>query len=253
MASEPVICLASDDRAMATLIGDLPWHGVAESYIEAVRHAGGCPVVIPIGNPEQGDRIVRGCHGVILTGGGDVCPELYSAAPHERVYGTSKGRDTVELQLLDTASSLGIPFLGICRSMQLANIWAGGTLCQDLGNSSIHWNIQNARAGVHGVRVAERSVLGRILQADSIQVNSLHHQALDKLGGGVRAVAWADDGVVEAIEFDGLPCMLFVQWHPELMPHEPRQQGLFSWLVERAVEYSASRSSAPWPIVDRSA
>ena len=186
------------------------------NYAQQVAAAGGIPVLLPPlpGVAAAVDRL----DGLLLTGGGDIDPGRYGAAPHPRTGRVSVPRDVAELELLDAAMGAGLPVLGVCRGMQLVNVARGGTLCQHLRNDAGHTPAPGT-FGSHPVRVAAGTRLAGILGADGdgVDVPTSHHQAVDRLGDGLVATAWAEDGVIEGLEPSaaGDPFLLAVQWHPE--------------------------------------
>jgi putative glutamine amidotransferase len=201
------------------------WHAPAAllplNYAEQVAAAGGIPVLLP---PVPGIAAAVGrLDGLVLTGGGDIDPAAYGAAPHPRTGSVNAARDQAELQLLAAALAAGRPILGICRGLQLLNTAMGGTLHQhlaDLGPAGDAGHTpEPGTFGRHPVRVAAGSRLSDILGADGpLLVPTAHHQAIDRLGAGLTATAWAADGIVEAAELTGgdhHPFVLAVQWHPE--------------------------------------
>jgi putative glutamine amidotransferase len=196
------------------------WHKPAvllpANYAEQVAAAGGIPVLLP---PLPGiAAAVRMLDGVLLTGGGDIDPGRYGAHPDPHTSRVSESRDAAELEVLDAAVTAGMPVLGVCRGMQLVNVARGGTLCQHLGNDAGHTPAPGT-FGSHPVRIAAGTRLAGILGANGagVDVPTAHHQAIDRLGDGLVATAWAADGVVEAVERPGAgaPFFVAVQWHPE--------------------------------------
>jgi putative glutamine amidotransferase len=187
------------------------------NYAEQVAAAGGIPVLLP---PLPGIAAAAGrLDGVLLTGGGDIDPGLYGARPHPATSRVSQARDAAEIEVLDAAVAAGIPVLGVCRGMQLVNVARGGTLCQHLHNNDAGHTPSAGTFGSHPVRIAAGSRLAGILGANGsgVGVPTAHHQAIDRLGDGLVATAWAADGVVEAVERTGAggPFFVAVQWHPE--------------------------------------
>jgi len=190
------------------------------NYAEQVAAAGGVPVLLP---PVPGITAAVGrLDGLVLTGGGDIDPASYGAARHPRTGPASAERDRAELDLLAAALAAGLPVLGICRGLQLLNIARGGTLHQHLGDlpaGDRGHTPQPGTFGSHPVQVAAGSMLAGILRADRpFAVPTAHHQAIDRLGAGLTATAWAADGIIEAAELAGgdhHPFVLAVQWHPE--------------------------------------
>jgi len=171
----------------------------------------------------EGDviRDIAGCHGLILSGGGDVHPRFYGRVSAEgMVSGVHDARDLFEIRAVMVALATGVPILGICRGMQLCNVALGGTLIPDLmrTGSVAH---PRAEAGTrHRITVWPGTILKATVRASEGMVNSVHHQGVDRLGEGLRASARADDGVIEALEWNDAwrsPFLLLVQWHPEQM------------------------------------
>ncbi|MFC5187573.1 gamma-glutamyl-gamma-aminobutyrate hydrolase family protein [Actinomadura harenae] len=201
-------------------------------YIRAVERAGGVPVLLPPTGSLRGVRsLVAGLDGLVLAGGSDVDPELYGAEPHPETGAPQPARDRFELALVRAAIDADLPFLGICRGLQMLNVARGGGLVQHLPDVVGHREHAPdvGVIGWHRVRISPASLTGRIL-GDAVEVPSYHHQAADRLGKGLAAVAWADDQVVEAVELQGHRFGLAVQWHPE----EGEDRRLFEALVAEA-------------------
>ena len=221
---------------------------VNQSYVDAVVRAGGIPFVLPVMDPDDADPALLAVDGLLLTGGGEVDPARYGAAPVPEVYGLDPGRDAFEIALVLAAVRAGLPVLGICRGAQILNVALGGTLLQHIPavpGGRDHCLRDRAYEIVYGVSVTPGSLLEAVAGPGEIPVNSLHHQAVDGLGAGLRAVAWADDGIVEGVESDGLGRLLGVQWHPELLtgPDHARHERLFAWLVSEAAAPTATTTS----------
>jgi putative glutamine amidotransferase len=216
-----------DDRAV---------EGLERSYVNAVMAAGGIPLVLPVADPADLEAVIACVDGILLSGGGDVDPAHYGAPPSVHVAGVEPERDTWELALGRHALLTGTPLLGICRGAQVLNVAAGGTLIDHLPDVTTRPHCQRDRGTelVHAVELQTASGLAGVVGLPMMGVNSLHHQAVRDVGAGLRAVAWADDGVIEAVEGLGLARALGVQWHPELLPGEVAHAALFSWLVEEA-------------------
>ncbi len=181
--------------------------GGAGNYLAALSAAGGEGTALYCPAPDLG------FDGLILAGGGDPDPALFGQRPNGSAPPDPR-RDRAELALLDAYAGAGKPVLGICRGMQLLNVWAGGALIQDLGerNAAHRWAGADR---VHPVETACGSCL-RALYGRRFWANSAHHQGVDRLGAGLRAAAWGPDGVVEGLEHGSLP-IWGVQFHPERM------------------------------------
>ena len=187
------------------------------AYVRALERAGLVPLAVPtMLAPERAGAALAALRGLVLTGGEDVAPDRYGASPHPRLGEVDPVRDAAELALIATARSRRLPILAICRGIQILNVALGGTLYQDLG-SERPGPIPHETEGNHAVRVQAGSLLERTLGTRAATVNSRHHQAIRDLAPGLRAVAWAEDGVIEAAEpaAADAPWMVAVQWHPE--------------------------------------
>ncbi|MEZ4767769.1 MAG: gamma-glutamyl-gamma-aminobutyrate hydrolase family protein [Caldilineales bacterium] len=192
------------------------------TYLKAVTDAGGVPVIIPLQLSEEMLRVIyETLDGVFLPGGEDLDPALYGEEHHEFLGPIDGERDRTEMLLARWALADGKPVLAICRGMQILNVASGGSLFQDIraqrDGSEKHDYFPPAFERVrisHDVEIQPDSRLGRIF-GQRATVNSMHHQALKSLGQQCQPIAWAPDGVVEAMEITGHPYALGVQWHPE--------------------------------------
>jgi putative glutamine amidotransferase len=219
-----------------------PVERLSRWYVDAVERAGGMPVIVPTLLPHDAAEMLANLDGLVLSGGGDIGPQEYGEVPVPEVYGVDPARDAWELALVRAATATrgedggGIPLLGVCRGLQLVNVAAGGTLIQHLPpiTDVLHRLRERDRETVHHVDVEPNSHLGRVLAMRRLGVNSIHHQAVGRIGAGFRPVAWAADGIVEAIEPTDGALILAVQWHPEaLIDVEPHGR-LFLWLTRNA-------------------
>jgi len=201
-------------------------------YARSVERAGGVPVLLPPAATLRGlDTLVSRLDGVVLAGGGDLDPELYGAVRHPETGPPQPQRDRFELALARAAVDADLPFLAICRGMQVLNVARGGALVQHLPEAVGHRGHapEVGLVGSHRVRIGEGCRIGGILGASS-DVPTYHHQAVSRLGKGLTAVAWTEDQVVEAVELQGHRFGLGVQWHPE----EGDDRRLFEALVVAA-------------------
>ena len=202
-------------------------------YSEAIVAAGGRPVLLPATAQIPTD-LLQGIDGLVLSGGGDLSPQLFGAEPVEASYGISEIRDAFESALVRDAAARGVPVLAICRGLQLINVLRGGTLHMDIPG---HWQDAPSTHTVHSVSIREGSALARIAQSDTMMVNSYHHQAIKDLGAGLTPVAFSDD-LIEAFEADDAD-IIGVQWHPEHLYNSSAQNmALFTDLIQRARLFS---------------
>ena len=229
----PLIGITSYGRAGERQVFSLPCE-----YVDVVRLAGGVPVVLPAVEGEI-PEVLDSIHGLILPGGGDIDPAHYGGVRHDANYGISPERDGFEMQLARAALARpDLPVLCICRGMQLLNVALGGDLVPHIpdqyGERVPHRRPERLPVE-HDVRIDPTSRLGTLLQTSELVVQSVHHQAVARLGRGLRAVAWSPDGVIEAIESSEHPFALALQWHPELGAlSDARQRRLFEELVVRS-------------------
>jgi len=188
------------------------------AYVRALEGAGLVPLAVPtMLAPDHASAALAAVRGLVLTGGEDVAPDRYGAAPHPRLGEVDPVRDAAELALIAAARQHRLPILAICRGIQILNVALGGTLYQDLDSERPGSVPHAGDQSQHAVRVQEGSLLERTLGTRSATVNSRHHQAIRDLAPGLKAVAWAEDGVIEAAEPVDARGMwiVAVQWHPE--------------------------------------
>jgi putative glutamine amidotransferase len=211
------------------------------TYIRAVQAAGGIPLLLtPHFTPEVQAALWQRLDGLLLTGGGDLDPARFGEARHPSVDDVAPARDDLEIALTRRAVAESLPLLAICRGIQVLNVALGGTLVQDIPSevpgALVHSQTAPRHEPTHAVKVmGEGTRLGRVLGAGELDVNSMHHQAIRRLGEGLREVAWAPDGVIEGVELPGERFVLGVQWHPEeLVGHDPAARNLFAAVVEAA-------------------
>ena len=228
--------------------------GVNAAYVNATLAAGGIPLILsPLLGEGDAAEAVAGLDGLLLTGGEDIDPARYDAAPSSRLGSISPERDAFELALFAAARRLELPTLAICRGIQLANVALGGTLWQDLPTERPGAVDHDTAAGrnrrTHPVRLTPGSRAALALGTEALAVNSFHHQAVRELAPTLVASGWADDGVVEAAESTGKdPWLLAVQWHPEeLQEGGAADRGLFSALVAAALSGGRGRERSGRP------
>lgn len=232
-----------------TAYNDRSW----PNYAEAVRAAGGEPVLIPLDQPTTvWKQLARECAGVLLPGSpADVEPARFGAERDPATAAADPEREAVDFALLDDAEASGKPVLGICFGCQSMNVWAGGSLVQDLSPLPVNHSAGREVAVAHTALVARPSLLGDLVDpaegaADGeflrLPVNTSHHQAVSAPGENMRVVSRSpEDGVVEAIERSraGGAMFLGVQWHPERSTDiSQTSRNLFRRLVEDAARWS---------------
>jgi putative glutamine amidotransferase len=210
------------------------------AYLRAIELAGGLPVVLPPLGAEAIPALLEHLDGVCLSGGPDLHPGGYAHEPHPELGPVWPWLDAFEFELARAADERQLPILGICRGAQALNVARGGTLHQhlpDVTDGSIEHR-QHAPAGrsTHEVVLQPRTAVARALGGETAAVNSFHHQAVDELGTGLRAVAHAADGVVEAIEAIDRRHYRGVQWHAETLVDRPAHLSLFGGLVAAAAD-----------------
>lgn len=218
-----------------------PILALGENYVQAVAQAGAMPVLIPLGLPDdQLDEILSRLDGILLSGGGDIDPATSGVEAVSEVSGVDPDRDRVEIRLVKTALSKYLPFLGICRGLQVINVALGGSLYSHIMDQHPQalkhdyypdWPRDHLP---HAVRIESDSRLAAILGTTNPKVNSLHHQAIHNLAPGLQATAYAPDNLVEAVELPDHPFGLGVQWHPEWLTTQAPMRALFRAFVEAA-------------------
>ncbi len=244
MPSAPLIGISVGSvRHPASAVG-ARFMALRPTYVHAVTVAGGAPMMIPVASDMAVLRsIFDRLDGVVISGGGDIDPQCYGAERSVYTEGVDAVRDEVELQLARWAVAEDKPLLAICRGHQILNVALGGSLIQDVFGSipgslrheapSDDWFTRT----VHDVSVTEGSKLYEALGGNTSQfaVNSLHHQALDRVADSLQVVATAADGIVEGIEISESNFVVGVQWHPEaLVDEHPAMKRLFEGLIGAA-------------------
>ncbi len=216
------------------------WDYLASDYVRSVQEAGGIPVIIPqCTNPESILDVLNCLDGLLMSGGCDVDPKRYGDRAKTYCGTLVPRRDEEELLLIKNAFEKKIPMLGICRGLQIMTAAFGGTLYQDLATEHgalEHFTIMYPRnEETHTVSLKADSHLRAVFGADTIGVNSFHHQGVKDVPKNAVVTATSPDGVVEALEFEGgHPYTLAVQWHPEMMFDSDQQKKLIKSFVDAA-------------------
>jgi putative glutamine amidotransferase len=204
-------------------------------YLRGLEAAGGLPLVMPPLREEDIEPLLDRLDGICLSGGPDIDPGTYGAGAHPELGPTEPELDRFELAVARRADAREMPILAICRGTQALNIVRGGALHQHLPELSTEIAHRQQTPGdqtSHAVAVDPDSRLAAALGGSEIEVNSFHHQAIDRLGEGLRISARAPDGTVEAIEDPSRPFLIGVQWHAETLVHRPYEAALFQRFVE---------------------
>jgi putative glutamine amidotransferase len=212
------------------------------SYVEAVLAAGGTPLLIPFSlTDSELAEFLPDLDGVLFTGGPDINPAVYGGVMHPSVKGIDSQRDHSDIFIARFAVNQKLPFLAICRGIQIVNVALGGTLYTHISDQHpqaiFHTSYPDLPYNYlsHAVTVKENSLLGQICQEDSMLVNSLHHQGIKDLAPGLQAIARAADQLVEGVQVPRHPFGLGVQWHPELLPDNPNAVAIFTAFIEAAI------------------
>jgi putative glutamine amidotransferase len=210
---------------------------LGERYLEAVRAAGGMPVILAPVDTDAIDSLLNHLDAVCLSGGPDLDPAAYGVAAHPELGPTQPELDRFELALARAAVARGLPVLGLCRGMQVLNVALGGSLHQhvpDLDGGLNHRQDRLSGEPSHRVTLERDSRLTKVIGRRYVEVNSFHHQAPHVLGRGLTVAGRAPDGLVEAIEVSGRRFTFGVQWHAECLVDRPEHLALFRGLVRAA-------------------
>jgi len=217
---------------------------INSDYYNAIKSAGGIPILIPIlENQQDIRRVLEIVDGVLLIGGHDIDPKFYGQKKHKNTKLLLKDRNIFDMQLAKLAISINKPILAICLGVQLLNVVSGGTLIQDIPtmiNTEIKHSFGNIGKFAHTVKITKGTLLHKILESDEIKVNSSHHQSIKDVGNGFRINAISPDGIIEGIENNKKNFLLGVQWHPETICKYKHHFALFQALVNAAKSYMVS-------------
>ncbi|MEO8035044.1 MAG: gamma-glutamyl-gamma-aminobutyrate hydrolase family protein [Acidobacteriota bacterium] len=238
--NKPIIGIGAD---LIITAGERDRAFVYATYADALRRAGAIPVIIPP-QPENAAELLERLDGLLLAGGEDCDPTLYGEQPLPGIEPMHPRRQESDLSLARAARAHRIPTLGVCLGMQMMNVAAGGTLIQDI-DSQMATDIQHASQPEdrcrHDVIVEQGTRLAGIVTQHELNVNSSHHQAVKRVGEGLRIAALAPDGVVEGLEDSRHPFYVGVQWHPEDMKEESSASAIFGSFIEAARRYAAEK------------
>ena len=203
-------------------------------YVKCLKRCGADVRWIDLKDPDQAAKDALKCDGLLLPGGGDMDPSLYGQTMIKECGKPDPARDAAELKMLEAFIPTRKPILGICRGIQVLNVYLGGTLHQDIKKTQArrHSYFRKRKIGSHQVKLIPRAQFSKMLGCSQMTVNSMHHQAIDQLGPGLTIAAVSEDGFIEAVELFLHPFCVGVQWHPEHMAdNHPLQQKIFEEFV----------------------
>ncbi|CAN5891430.1 gamma-glutamyl-gamma-aminobutyrate hydrolase family protein [soil metagenome] len=253
--SRPVVGLAAWRRNLPTLIGSPETlHAVAHLYVESLAEVAAVPLILPGARPvSEAAEFLDLLDGLVLTGGGDVDPAAYRAE-RTAAYDDDFDADAWEIALIGEARRRRLPLLAICRGMQVLNVAQGGTLIQEVtAPGTVHEPLAGDADELlgrrHRVDLAPGGVLADWYGTTRLDVNTLHHQGVDRLGDGLVTEAVAEDGLVEALRVDDGWFALGVQWHPERLPGARRP--LFAGFVSALADRGSGYRSPSWEMTSR--
>ncbi len=233
----------------------IPVVGLSDSYAKSIREVGGLPIYIPIedlsvlSEKEKSGLLTEWSNlidGLILSGGEDINPTFYNQSAHEKLQEISAIRDRFEIDLFNKVLPTNKKILGVCRGHQLINVAMGGTLIQDIpsikpsliahSSNEDKWFTKG-----HAINIQPNTKLYKMFNQSYTHVNTIHHQAIDRIAEDLEVSASADDGIIEACESKKYINLLSVQWHPETMwqslseisaDEKENNLKLFKWLVD---------------------
>lgn len=200
-------------------ITDTYGEDVYENYVEWLRTVGGSIECVKLSSMLDNLDAIQNLQGLLLSGGGDVHPKFYNHPDAvQQVHGADEQRDAFEMELIEHALDREMPIFGVCRGMQMMNVYLNGTLIPDVVAAGYASHTGGEEPIDHALSIVPDSLLSALTNTTEAEVNSFHHQAVNRLGYGLKAAAFSPDGIVEAAEWilkDGMPFLMLVQWHPE--------------------------------------
>ncbi|MBI3654011.1 MAG: gamma-glutamyl-gamma-aminobutyrate hydrolase family protein [Acidobacteria bacterium] len=225
------------------------YYEVRETYPEAIYAAGGTPVMLPlIPEPDYVNAIMEKIDALCLSGSiNDIDPLRYGQEPKPKLGPVVPKRDETDALLIEYAEAHDLPILAICFGIQSLNVYRGGTLIQDV-ESEVTGSLKHMQGDLfyrrsHSINITEGSLLAELAASNRALVNSHHHQAIDIVGRNLEPIAWAADGVIEAvIDTRRERSVLGVQWHPEVgWQSDELSQAIFAWFIEKSRQRHFSR------------
>ena len=229
-----LIGISTGNKDVEMAPGNISCVVINSDFVKACNNFGNTAVIF--GPHENSENInVSKFDAIVISGGGDINPNTYGESKSEKTIRISDDRDRTELSMLKSAEENNVKTLAICRGHQLLNVYKGGTLYQDLDDSGFkdinhEKPFGDARSHIHDVNIETDTKLYEIVNEKNIRVNSIHHQAINKLGTDLKISAKSPDGVVEGIELTNNWDAIGIQWHPENMIDDPVSSKIFQWL-----------------------
>lgn len=251
--------LFATSTAKAPIIGiptawDTGYDLVSKDYTQSIFRAGGIPLVIPLStNATEIAQIVERVDGILLPGGEDVDPILFGEEPIPALGEVIPERDEFEFLVLAEAEKRELPVMGVCRGVQVLNVFYNGTLWQDIGSQAYDGSVQRVKHSqsaakkdvTHTISLLEGTNMQKLLGKTKTRVNSFHHQAIHDVAPGFTYTAIANDGIIEGIEKKDRPNVFGIQWHPEGMVRLGMDEflPLFKYLVDESAKILTKRGN----------
>lgn len=220
-SKKPIIGISSDVIEGKNIVYSYKAYGIKDMYVDSINVSGGVSLVLPVTDDDDIIReYVKLVDGVVLTGGKDINPLRWDEEPREEIGVSNNLRDSFDLKLAEYAIEYKKPILGICRGLQVINVFLGGTLYQDVSYSKgqyiKHIQKSDTHVGTHHIMIEKNSKLYSVLGSEYL-VNSLHHLSVKDLGKNLKVTAMSNDGIVEAVESTNDDYIFALQFHPEAM------------------------------------
>lgn len=236
--TKPIIGITIWRRDLPTFLGEkTDLLTLDPDYAKCVWLAGGTPILIPSTSIDNLEDYLNLVDGLIISGGGDISPLSYGEVDSRQSYDVNVETDRFEIKLIHEAAKRNIPTFGICRGFQLMQVAFGGKMLQDLHETFPNHPKNSGKADYilnqrHTVKFSENCIFAEIYGSAHQIVNTIHHQCVQSVGEGFRAVGWSEDGIIEAVESENPWFALGVQWHPEKMKTQ-QEQKLFHYFIQR--------------------
>lgn len=207
-------------------------------WSDYIKNNGGIPIIIPL-YTDCINEMLKLCDGIMIPGGDDINPRMYGEEI-EGNYSSTKARDDFEPLVVDYCVKNNVPFLGICRGIQIANVTLGGTLSRDIKN---HWQQQPYDVSSHNIKIINNDDNFKdVFMNDDYKVNSMHTQCINKLSNQLEILAVSGDDIIEAVKHKEQKNFLAIQWHPDFMPNDDLSLNIIHWFINAATEYRTDKT-----------